>query len=63
MNLAKNYIVDVQPGTCTIVAKRPIPKPTSLLEQPAKTRIKSKKTAAIILKLAESVGGIMVILG
>jgi hypothetical protein len=56
MNLAKNYIVDVQPGTSSLVAKQPIPKPISPREQPAKTRTKPKKAAAIILNLSESVG-------
>jgi Winged helix-turn-helix domain (DUF2582) len=56
MSPAKNYIVDVQPGTSTKVVKQPILKPTSNRTIPTKSRTKEKRVATIILNLTESVG-------
>ena len=56
MSPAKNYRVDVQPGTASKVVKPKTPKLTKPRTKPSKSRAKEKKAATIFLNLTESVG-------
>jgi Winged helix-turn-helix domain (DUF2582) len=56
MSPAKHYRVDVQNESPAKIVKLPIPKPSRTQAKPIKARIKEKRSATIILNLAESVG-------